>query len=578
MQFRFTVLVALCALFLSITRAFAQAPPDASLFSDDFVRTGSIWQPVSGTWAVSKGTYGNAAAASSNITVVTVYESGIEGQPPTTDTVGDDYTVSVRVNNPGTTDAQRVGLVYGYQDPQNYFEAVLSGLGTVTMRTVMNGIAVDDASKTFGFFVREAWRDMQVHWVRGVATVQINGVDFLTASQPEFTQGKVGLVTHGTVGRFDAFRVNIPFGDQGFFEPFNQAPFVPFTPQSGQWTLTNQTYNSTAVQATSVSLAPIHLGDPTKGNTSDFTFRARMVNPYAGAGNLIGVVFNYESSTRYAEVVFSPTGVAKVNSVINGVTKTLATANYGGKRNVAFDVTLQVLDAASVLVDGKRIFSNVSASPSGTLKGGVGLITHWAPARFDNVRFDHGVFQGCSKTFSDDESPPPLVNGGLWSIEGGTLNDTAVGQNDIATFNCLGNTRGDDAGTNFFYRARLLNQFGASGNLVGLVYNYTNGPNGPEYYEVVFSSTSVTVNKVLEGVRIPQGFANFDVPRNTWFDVQVASIDHATFISINDFAVIQAVGQSELKGGSFGVITHWSKGRFDDVTLTSLPPPYASEL
>jgi hypothetical protein len=578
MQFRLSVLIALCSFLLPLTQAFAQAPPDVSLFNDDFGRANSIWQPVSGTWAASNGTYGNAAAGSSNISVVTVYESGIEGQPPTTDAIGaDDFTVNVRINHQGTTDAQLAGLVYGYQDPQNYFEVVISALGRVTMRTVMNGVAVEDASRVWVLPVRNTWLQLQLRWVRGVATLKIDGFDWLTAEQPEFTQGKVGLVTHNTPARFDVFDVSIAFGDQGFFEPFNQAPFVPFTPQSGQWTLTNQTYNSNAVQQTSVSLAPIHLGSPTQGGTTDFTFRARMVNPYAGAANLIGVVFNYESSARYAEVVFSPTGVAKVNFVINGVTTTLATANYGGKRNVAFDVTLQMLDAVSVLVDGKRIFSNVSANPSGGEKGGVGLITHWAPARFDNVRFDHGVFQGCSETFSDD-SPPPLVKSGLWDTEGGTLNDRAVNQSDIATFNCLGNTRGDDAGTNFNYRARVLNEFGASGNLVGLVLNYTEGAQGAEYYEVVFSSTMVVLYKVMEGVRTAVNAASYNLPRNTWFNVQVVSVDNALYVSVNDFAVMQNTGQGVLVPGRFGVITHWSKGRFDDVVLTSLPPSYASEL
>src|SRR4030095_15638229 len=65
-----------------------------------------------------------------------------------------------------------------------------------------------------------------------------------------------------------------------------------------------------------------------------------------------------------------------------------------------------------------------------TYSGVRALITHWAQARFDNVRFDHGVFQGCSETFSDP-STVPAAQRRTWDTNGGTLNSTAVGQNDI---------------------------------------------------------------------------------------------------------------------------------------------------
>jgi hypothetical protein len=55
MQFRLSVLIALCSLLLPLTQAFAQAPPDVPLFIDDFAGTNPLWQPVSGTWSVRGG-------------------------------------------------------------------------------------------------------------------------------------------------------------------------------------------------------------------------------------------------------------------------------------------------------------------------------------------------------------------------------------------------------------------------------------------------------------------------------------------------------------------------------------------
>ena len=121
----------------------------------------------------------------------------------------------------------------------------------------------------------------------------------------------------------------------------------------------------------------------------------------------------------------------------------------------------------------------------------------------------------------------------------------------------------------------MLNQFGASGNLVGLLYNL----GGDGYYEVVFSPTGIMrINKVIEGVRSTVRTATHTVPRNTWFDVQVIRSGILTTVKVNGITVVDGLIQGELRGGSTGMITHWSKGRFDDVTLTPDPSRPPSEL
>ena len=133
---------------------------------------------------------------------------------------------------------------------------------------------------------------------------------------------------------------------------------------------------------------------------------------------------------------------------VNGVARTLATANYGGTRNVAFEVELQNDgNGASVRVNGNLLFNRIlAANPGGFPLNHVGLITHWAPGRFDNVQFDHGTFQPCALTFSAPITPSWIVSG-TWDTNGGTLNSTAVTQNDIANLHCFGNSTGSAAGT-----------------------------------------------------------------------------------------------------------------------------------
>jgi hypothetical protein len=304
-----------------------------------------------------------------------------------------------------------------------------------------------------------------------------------------------------------------------------------------------------------------------------------LLNPYGASGNLIGFVFNYRSPSRYTEVVFSPTGVARMNRFENGKLTTLATASYNGRRNVPFEVFLDNSpDGPSVTVDGERIFEQVpGANPSIFAEGGVGLITHWAPGRFDNLQFDHGVFQPCSFTFDGAPQSDWIVSG-TWNTSGGTLNNTSPGPSDIVSLRGCGNTQGEDAGSNAIYRARLLNEYGASGNLVGLIYNYqdVNSFYSGDYYEVVFSPTGVMrLNKFIQGVRYNVGTYTHNIPRNTWFDVEVVRSEVFTTIKVNGSTIVPFLAQGELKGGTIGVITHWAQGRFDNLSLTeylSLPP------
>lgn len=563
-----------------------QQPPTAIIVKEDFSPMQSPWEPASGTWSVANGTYGNSSAAATDITTITGYRDVHPAGPGDTVVHFQDFTVSARMRNQGTTDAQYVGLVYGYQDSQNYYEVVISAIGTVRMRTVMSGVAVDEKPAALLSIPRNTWFDVEVHWKQGVATLKVNGIDISTpVSQAEFQTGQVGLVTHNAIGRFDKVFVGVPFGDQAFLEDFDAAPFVTFAPQSGQWSVVDGSYRSSTVQQTSVTLAPIHPGGfPQLGDTFEYTFRARMSNPYGSSGNLMGIVFNYSQfGPRYTEVVFSPTGAVKLNRVENGVVNTIATANVSIARNIAFEVTLENgPNHFAVIVNQERLFEDVlifDVNPGQFPEGGVGLITHWTPGRFDNVAFDQGFFVPCSETFDDPPFESSIISG-TWDVNGGTLNSTAVGPSDVFDEQCFGNFFQDaNAGTNLDYRARLRNEYGAAGNLVGLVFNRQQDFYAGDYYEVVFSSTGIVqLNKFIQGVRYPVATGTHSVPRNTWFDVAVARRGNRTTVFVNGTEVIAGELQGELHGGSIGAVTHWTKGHFDDLSLTEAVVSPPSEL
>jgi hypothetical protein len=290
--------------------------------------------------------------------------------------------------------------------------------------------------------------------------------------------------------------------------------------------------------------------------------RARMFNPYGGSGNLVGFVFDYVNSRDYAEVVFSPTGVAQVRRLSGYTTQILATASYTGSRNTWFDVTFEQNSPGviSASVDGQDIFREVSVG--NTTSGHFGLINHWTPGSFDDVWFDRGVVPRLSLAF-DTALPSSWVRSGQWDTTAGMLNSTAVGASDVVATRCA------CWNTNFRLSARLLNEFGGQGNYVGLVYNYqTSGFYAGDYYEVIFSPTGVAqLHRVIEGKRYLVASGTHTVPSDTWFNVEVLRFLGGTTVLVDGKPIFQNVAENELGAGDVGVITHWTRGSFDDLKV-----------
>jgi hypothetical protein len=117
---------------------------------------------------------------------------------------------------------------------------------------------------------------------------------------------------------------------------------------------------------------------------------------------------------------------------------------------------------------------------------------------------------------------------------------------------------------------------------VGLIYNYQaadSGLNAGDYYEVVFSATgTVMVRKFIQGEARTLATSNISLPRKTWFDVEVVRRGFSTSVKVNGTTVIGSVTQAQLGPGRVGVITHWSKGRFDDLSVEASPPEQFTQL
>lgn len=556
------VFIALLSPLCSVAQS-DQVPPTAVIVSEDFAPLQAQWETFAGAWRIVDGTYVASATICCNLAAITSYRGLHPADPPTRTLEFDQYTLRVRIRNSGVNANSPAGVVYQFQDPGNHYAVDVSPIGNVSLRAALGGINHFIATAPSGI-QPNVWFDLEVQWNKGRTTVKIDGITiFKDIEQTEFTSGQVGLQGAGTRGHFDNVFVGVPFGDQPFSESFGDGIAQGWSPLTGQWGIADGTYRNAAVQETNVTLAPIHTGPE---QTASFTMQARMLNPFRASGNLVGLVFNYVKSgsrVEYNEVVFSPTGVARINRVVNRAVQTLATAPYDGRRNTWFDVKLEVDSAVSVTVDGATLFDAVNANPHQFPQRAVGLITHWAPGRFDDVSFDHGVFQPFSENF-DAGLPASAVVAGSWSGAGGVLRNSSVRQTDLVALGCC-------LGTDTVYRARLLNEYGASGNLVGLIYSYqdaNSGLNAGDYYEVVFATTdTVMLRKFIQGTTYVQATASFNIPRNTWFDVEVIRSGINTSVKVNGTSVISNVPQAQLGPGRVGVIGHWSKGRFDEISV-----------
>jgi hypothetical protein len=114
-------------------------------------------------------------------------------------------------------------------------------------------------------------------------------------------------------------------------------------------------------------------------------------------------MFGFDFAAQdYYEVVFAPTGEAYLNKSIQGQLTQVAKGTHAALgSNVWFDVELARHGPfATVKVNGQPVFQNVPAAqldyplnarftPQGT--GMVGVISHWAPGRFDDLRLEEDL-------------------------------------------------------------------------------------------------------------------------------------------------------------------------------------------
>jgi hypothetical protein len=552
-------------------------PPVATLARYEFA-DGRELGVVSGTWAASGGTF-NSTSTITAIATIDSYLAEIVEEPDLTSFTADKFWYRARMLNQRSGSNTRVGIVYLYQDPSNFYEASFSPTGAVFVREIANGMASTVATGTYTGGGQNKWFDVEVAWTASETVIRVNGLPVIRGiKQNARTGGRVGLITRQTTAKFDRLLATRAYGDQPFRESFS-AGAPAWDEVLGNWNAVDGVYQNSEVEHAGIVLLPIFVGFDFPSETRSFSVCARMLNPYGASGNRMGFVYDYEDRgggfSTYKEVVFGPDGIARANSVMTfagpGGFTTVSpgqTAPYPGRRGEWFDVGFggsAVADLVSVSVDGTAVFTNLG----GSFRGPVGLVTHWTPGRFDDVWFGQCDSSPRIERFDTDNPFAWFPARGTWDTEGGVLNNRTAGANDIA-YMLSGRS------TDYTVSARMLNPYGGPGNRIGLIFNFDS--QSGDYYEAVFAPTGEAyLNKFIQGqlTRIATA-THTALGRNVWFTAQVARRGLNATVKVNGQAVFQRVPAAQLDdsldSGFVGVISHWSPAHFDDLRYEDFVP------
>jgi hypothetical protein len=560
------------------TTYFNYNSPVTELAQYEFTQ-GETLGVVSGTWSTSGGTF-NSTSTSTSIATIDGYEPDEWDFPALPEIDADKFWYRARMLNQGSASATRVGIIYLYKDRSNFYEASFSPTGTAYVRQVTNGVATTVATGTYSGGGQNKWFDAEVQWTAAETVIRVNGLVVVRGiRQNARTRGRVGLITRQTTAKFDRLLATREYGDKEFRESFTTRE-PAWNELKGNWSVVNGAYQNSAVQHAGITLLPINVGWDIQPYTANFTVQARMLNPYGGSGNRMGFLYGYEDrggdTVSYREVVFGPDGIARANYVVTslapgGTTQITqeATAPYPGRRGEWFDVELNGFSQGSylsVLVNGASVFPELYMNSY----GGVGLVTHWTPGRFDDVWFRHDWPFSAFESFDVPRDSPWWSNiRGTWDQTGGTLNSRAAGANDLATLFW-------QRSTDYTLTARMQNLYGASANRIGLAFgfNYTSG----DYYEVLFAPTGQAyLNKFIQGQLTQIATSTHTaLGRAVWFDVELARRGPLSTVKVNGQIVFQnvATGQldNSLDSGEVGMITHWSRASFDDLRMEEYAP------
>ena len=374
-------------------------------FRESFSAGAPAWNVLQGNWGVVNGVYQNSAVNQTSLTLLPIFAK-FDDVPIETD----EFVLRARMLNPYGASGNRMGAVFGYSDGGNghiNYDEVVFGPDGIARLNKVNIVLGPGGSTSINTIATAPYPGRRSQWFdatfdasfdtgSGSVSVNVNGTPVFDHQAVSLT-GHVGLVTHWTPGRFDDVWFSHGVAASPLSDSFDGPPEFP------QWSALSGTWDTQGAMLNNRSAGVRDIAYMTWTRSTEYTMSARMLNPYRGSGNRIGLMFGFDFAAQdYYEVVFAPTGEAYLNKSIQGQLTQVAKGTHAALgSNVWFEVELARHGPfATVKVNGQPVFQNVPAAqldyplnarftPQGT--GMVGVISHWAPGRFDDLRLEEDL-------------------------------------------------------------------------------------------------------------------------------------------------------------------------------------------
>lgn len=157
------------------------------------------WSAIGGSWVAANGYYANSVDQVS--ATIATYGG---------DTWNTGFTYKARLYSDYPASGNKVGVVFGYQDADSYYEVMFNMLGLVTLTRVNNGAEILLASGSVSGLAADRWFDVEVTLSGSSATVRANGAAVLSGvALPSLVTGRIGLNSRWNKGRFDSVSVTM---------------------------------------------------------------------------------------------------------------------------------------------------------------------------------------------------------------------------------------------------------------------------------------------------------------------------------------------------------------------------------
>ena len=537
-------------------------------FADDFADEPSPTWQFTGSWDV----------ADDGSKVLRAFATGATAVAVIGNTTWTDYTaqVDVKIENLGTRASASVGLLFRYQDPNNYYAASYDvAARKLTLLKRVGGIVTELAVKEDVELVPGRWHTVKAEAAGRVLRVYVDGQLILAARDGSLSGGGIGFVQIDADVHYDRVRVDLPATPAPMTLPvaedFEDGVADGWRVIDGNWRVVDDGGTPAYYAPVSDALARTVVGD---ASWSHYTIEVKLkIDGWAGTeDDAVGILVRYVDPDNYYALTYHPAAEElRIDRKLHGRLTRLVTLP-GMRLTPGLWHTLKVEvegPALRLYLYGRPV---LTATDDALARGGAGLIQQGGDILYDAVSVrGPALVMGVPLPFHDDFEQGPSA---LWNVVEGdwtTIADGTQVYHAPITDDLARTTVGDLFWKDYTAEAKVkVERWAGRGNdSVGFLVRFQDPYN---YYILNYNASAgeFRITKQLNGqftrLAVKPGAR---LPLGEWHTLR-AVVDGARLeLYVNGELVLSAV-DPDLRSGGFGLIQTDADVRWDDVHVT--PP------